>query len=88
MFEGNDFQNMTFIPLHVNNNHWALIVINGQENRIEFYDTLRRNGKPYCSKVREFMSAEMGRNFDEHEWPIMNGPEFRDDIPRQNDSHR
>lgn len=41
-----DYKNI-FIPIHCNGNHWTLAVINVKQNSLEYYDSLRGDGKVF-----------------------------------------
>ena len=61
-----------FIPLHVNNNHWVLAVIFVKSKKIRYYDSLRKDTKPYAAEIKQWIqdeaSVEKVPGFNIDEW--------------------
>ena len=55
-----------FIPIHINNNHWTLGVINVRDQRFEYYDSLGGKGVQQLLRMREYLIGE-GRTYHKKE---------------------
>lgn len=74
-----------FIPVHIGENHWCLIVVYTEKKLIYYYDSLHRTNDSILSKVKKFLEfLEKDRNFvlNSNIWRI----EYPKDCPSQNNS--
>jgi Ulp1 family protease len=47
-----------FVPLHINNNHWASAVIDFRALTISFLDSMNGNGQPHLDRLIHFLQLE------------------------------
>jgi Ulp1 family protease len=47
-----------FIPLHINNNHWASIIIHFPNQTITYLDLMRGNSHPHVDRILHFLQPE------------------------------
>ncbi len=58
-----------FIPVNINNNHWACVVIFFQEERIQYYDSLGWEGVNYMKAVFQYLQDEWMEKHDGQKMP-------------------
>lgn len=67
------------IPIH-SRHHWCLVAVNVDEDTITFYDSIRKSGSSYLTKIKRFMKEEAdAKGTEQREWKLKSS----DRIPQQ-----
>ncbi|MQL80860.1 hypothetical protein Taro_013310 [Colocasia esculenta] len=62
---------LLFTPMHIETNHWALLVINIKEKEFHVYDSLRNKNRPDILEYVEILRTYIkGRDLDTTNWPL------------------
>jgi Ulp1 family protease len=70
--------------VNISNSHWALVMASIQEKKIEYYDSLHRNGDKHMEDVMKFLCQHYkieneGAELDPREWKMGSA-----EVPKQN----
>jgi sentrin-specific protease 1 len=75
-----------YIPININNKHWALSLVLVQLKIIRYYDSLGSPGHEYLEALLTYLSdesqAKRGFDITRSEWKLI--PCTRDNTPQQN----
>lgn len=78
------------IPVHVDNTHWALIVVFMQKKQIVYYDSLNWDGKRYLEATKFYLKNKMNEKgnidgYDWSEWELLQEKNIPQQAPKSND---
>jgi len=75
------------VPIHQYDAHWALVVVDLTQKRVDFYDSFNSNGFKIMQRIKEYLAMEaiskMSEKFDEVDSLVLHS---REDIPLQQNS--
>jgi len=72
-----------FVPINIDNTHWALVVVVVEDKLIQYYDSLGSNGDRYMQGILKFLqdyARERNIDFNVNEWTFSS--EFTKDHPQ------
>ena len=87
----NQFKNLfqlrkIFIPINTMNTHWSLILVNMEDHRIQYYDSLRQNDTTYatevCNNIMRYLEEEWLSNKNNNADQFPNDPIWQIEIPQ------
>ena len=61
-----------FIPVH-HGMHWTLLVVKPSARTIEYFDSLDGSPTSHINRVKTWLIAELGKDYNESEWKILPG---------------
>lgn len=82
-------KNKIYIPININNMHWAIAIIYMKKKEICYYDSLSGDGMDYLKALYKWIQDESINKKEyelpnENEWKLNNNPE---NVPQQNNGY-
>lgn len=77
-------QDLVMFPVNVNQNHWCLAVINFNQKRFEYYDSLQGENRLCLNAMRNYVKNEAKQCSGIEKYDLSGWTDYvPDDIPRQ-----
>ena len=64
-----------FVPVHVNQNHWTMLIISPARRTVEYFDSFGHDGTVYTNAIMGYLRDELKESFVEDEWRVWSSAE-------------
>ena len=64
-----------FVPIHVNGNHWTILIVSPARRTVEYFDSFGSDGSVYTDAMMDYLRNELKEGFVESEWRVWSSAE-------------